>query len=158
MYADGSGIDINVDKANTVDLSGNFQHDDQDLSGQQPDGTFVATQADIDQLTQLGQNYLIEHKYGHINVSTILAYKEMSGINADMTQLSLYDKLYVRFQQYDIQETAEFTGTVFDCLSYRYQQIQLGHTHLKRDSICLKQQSIVNRINALKRPLSRWIN
>ena len=126
MYADGFGIDINVDKVNTVDLSGNFQHDDQDLSGQQPDGTFVATQADIDQLTQLGQNYLIEHKYGHINVSTTLTYKEMSGINADMTQLSLYDKLYVRFKQYDIQETAEITGTVFDCLSHHYQQIQLG--------------------------------
>ena len=124
MYADGFGIDINVDKVNTVDLSGNFQHDDQDLSVQQPDGTFVATQADIDQLTQLGQNYLIEHKYGHINVSTTLTYKEMSGINADMTQLSLYDKLYVRFKQYDIQETAEITGTVFDCLSHHYQQMQ----------------------------------
>lgn len=46
MHADGFGIDINVDKANTVDLSGNFQHDDQGLPGQQPDGTFVAAQTD----------------------------------------------------------------------------------------------------------------
>ena len=126
LYADGFGIDPNIDKVNTVDLSGNFKHDDQDLSGQQPDGSFVATQADIDQLTQLGNNYLKEHRYGHVDVSTTVGYAEMSGINADWTQLSLYDSVYVRFQPYDIQETAEVCGTVFNCLDHHYVQIQLG--------------------------------
>lgn len=126
LYADGFGIDPNIDKVNTVDLSSNFKHDDQDLSGQQPDGSFIATQADIDQLTQLGNNYLKEHRYGHVDVSTTVDYAEMSGINADWTQLSLYDRVYVRFQPYDIQETAEVCGTVYDCLAHHYEQIQLG--------------------------------
>ena len=126
LYADGFGIDPNIDKVNTVDLSSYFKHDDQDLSGQQPDGSFVETQADIDQLNQLGQSYLIQHRYGHVDVSTTINYAEMSGINADWTQLSLYDSMYVRFKPYDIQETAEVYGTVFDCLTHRYSQIQLG--------------------------------
>ena len=126
LYADGFGIDPNIDKVNTVDLSSNFKHDDQDLSGQQPDGSFIATQADINQLTQLGNNYLKEHRYGHVDVSTTVGYAEMSGINADWTQLSLYDSVYVRFQPYDIQETAEVCGTVYNCLDHHYVQIQLG--------------------------------
>lgn len=152
LYADGFGIDINVDKVNTVDLSGNFKHDDQDLSGQQPDGSFVATQADIDQLNQLGQNYLIEHRYGHVDVSLTVSYKEMSGINADWTQLSLYDKVYVRFPQYNIAETAEVTATQFDCLTHQYMQIQLGKPpetwqHLMENSIDNKSNEKFKKTN-----------
>lgn len=145
LYADGFGIDPNIDKVNTVDLSGNFKHDDQDLSGQQPDGSFVATQADIDQLTQLGQNYLKEYRYGHVDVSTTIDYAEMSGINADWTQLSLYDSVYVRFKPYDIQETAEVYGTVYDCLNHHYSQIQLGQP--PEDYVHLMQKAIEDKSN-----------
>lgn len=157
IYADGFGVDPNIDKVNTVDLSGNFKHDDQDLSGQQPDGSFVATQADIDQLNQLGQNYLIEHKYGHVDVSLTVSWQEMSGINADWTQLSLYDKLYVRFPQYDIAETAEVTGTEFNCLTHRYTQLQLGKPpeswqHLMQSAIENKSNE---RIKKIKNKINR---
>ncbi|WP_158593057.1 phage tail spike protein [Lactobacillus sp. ESL0230] len=152
LYADGFGIDPNVDKVNTVDLSSNFKHDDQDLSGQQPDGSFVATDADISQLTQLGQNYLKQYRYGHIDVSTTVNYQEMSGINADWTQLSLYDNLYVRFQPYDLQETAEVYGVQFDCLSHHYTQIQLGkppetYQHLMQQEIESKSNEKFSRTN-----------
>lgn len=157
LYADGFGIDPNVDKVNTVDLSSNFKHDDQDLSGQQPDGSFIATDADISQLTQLGQNYLKQYRYGHIDVSTTVNYQEMSGINADWTQLSLYDNLYVRFQPYDLQETAEVYGIQFDCLSHHYTQIQLGkppetYQHLMQQEIESKSNEKISRTkNSVKR-------
>lgn len=157
LYADGFGNDINIDKVNTVDLSGNFKHDDQDLSGQQPDGSFVATEADISQLTQLGQNYLKQARYGHVDVSTTVNYAEMSGINADFTQLSLYDSLYVRFQPYDLQETAEVYGTLFDCLAHHYSQIQLGKPpepwqHLMQQAIEDKSNEKISRTkNSVKR-------
>lgn len=126
IYADGFGIDPNVDKVNSVDLSSNFKHDDQDLSGQQADGTFVATQADIDQLTQLGQQYVIEHKYGHPEVQDTISYEEMSGINADWTQLGVYDFVTAYSPQYDISERAEVNTTVWDALNQRYTQISIG--------------------------------
>lgn len=126
LYADGFGVDPNVDKVNSVDLSSNFQHDDQDLSGQQSDGTFVATQADIDQLTKLGQQYLIEHKYGHPEVQDTISYEEMSGINADWTQLGVYDYVTVYFPQYDLQEKEQVNTTVWDALNHHYIQISIG--------------------------------
>lgn len=62
LYADGFGTNPNIDKVCTVDVSANFKHDDQDLSGQQDDGTFVPTDDDIKQVTEIGKNYLIEHR------------------------------------------------------------------------------------------------
>lgn len=126
LYADGYGIDPNVDKVNTVDISSYFKHDDQDLSGQQDDGSFVATSADIQQATEIGQNYLKEHRYGKPTVSLTVSYQEMSGINADFTQLSLYDYVYVNFEKLGIQEKAEVNATTWDCLSHHYLSITIG--------------------------------
>ena len=126
LYADGYGIDPNIDKVNTVDISSYFKHDDQDLSGQQDDGSFVATQADIEQATQIGTNYLIEHKYGHPQISCTVGYQEMSGIHADFTQLSMYDYVTVFFPKYGIQEQAEVNATVWDCLAQHYSSVTIG--------------------------------
>lgn len=126
LYADGFGIDPNVDKVNAVDLSSNFIHDDQDLSGQQDDGSFVATQADIDQLTNLGKSYIQEHKYGHLEISDTISYQEMSGINADWTQLSLYDYVFVRFDKYNLAEKEQVNSTVWDIMAHRYSSISIG--------------------------------
>lgn len=126
LYADGFGLDPNVDKVNTVDISSNFKHDDQDLSGQQADGSFVATQADIEQATQIGYSYLKEHKYGQFPVSLTITYQEMSGLNADVTQLSMYDYLYVNFVPYDIKQTAEINAQVWDCLAHHYLSLTIG--------------------------------
>ena len=126
LYADGFGIDPNVDKVNAVDLSSNFIHDDQDLSGQQDDGSFVATSADIDQLTKLGKAYIQEHKYGHLEISDTISYQEMSGINADWTQLSLYDYVFVRFDKYNLAEKEQVNNTVWDIMAHRYNSISIG--------------------------------
>ena len=126
LYADGFGIDPNIDKVNAVDLSSNFIHDDQDLSGQQDDGSFVATQADIDQLTNLGKAYIQEHKYGHLEISDTISYQEMSGIDADWTQLSLYDYVFVRFDKYNLAEKEQVNNTVWDIMAHRYNSISIG--------------------------------
>lgn len=127
LYADGFGIDPNVDKVTYVDVSDLFTHDDQDLSGQQADGSFVPTQADIDQVTNIGKQYLVEHRFGHPQISTTIGYQEMSGINADFQQLSLYDFLYVKYDKYNLSEKVEVNGYVWDCLAHRYISLTLGN-------------------------------
>ncbi len=126
LYADGFGVNPNIDSVNTVDISSYFKHDDQDLSGQQSDGSFVATQADIDQATEIGKNYLIEHRYGHMQVQTSLDYQDMSDNDQDFTQLSLYDYVDVEFPAYEITEKAEVTATTWDCLSHQFLNVTLG--------------------------------
>lgn len=126
LYAEGFGVNPNIDSVNTVDISGYFKHDDQDLSGQQSDGSFVATQADVDQATQIGKNYLIEHRYGHMQVQTSLDYQDMSDNDQDFTQLSLYDYVDVEFPAYEITEKAEVTATTWDCLSHVFLNVTLG--------------------------------
>lgn len=126
LYANGFGVNPNIDSVNTVDISGYFKHDDQDLSGQQSDGSFVATQADIDQATKIGKNYLIEHRYGHMQVQTSLDYQDMSDNDQDFTQLSLYDYVDVSFPDYEITEKAEVTATTWDCLAHVFLNVTLG--------------------------------
>lgn len=126
LYAEGFGVNPNIDSVNTVDISGYFKHDDQDLSGQQSDGSFVATQADIDQATKIGKNYLIEHRYGHMQVQTSLDYQDMSDNDQDFTQLSLYDYVDVSFPDYEITEKAEVTATTWDCLAHVFLNVTLG--------------------------------
>lgn len=126
LYAEGFGVNPNIDSVNTVDISGYFKHDDQDLSGQQSDGSFVATQADIDQATKIGKNYLIEHRYGHMQVQTSLDYQDMSDNDQDFTQLSLYDYVDVSFPDYEITEKAEVTATTWDCLAHVFFNVTLG--------------------------------
>lgn len=152
LYADGFGNDANIDKVNTVDVTSYFTHDDQDLSGQQPDGSFKPTQADIDEVTQIGQNYLVEHRYGHIDVSTTLNYQEMSGYDIDWMQLSLYDRMNLYFPQYQIDENTEINGVVWDVLSQHYTSITLGDlpesfAHLLTSAINKKSNEREKKIN-----------
>lgn len=126
IYVDGFGINPNIDKVTYVDVSDLFTHDDQDLSGQQPDGSFAPTQKDIDQVTEIGRQYLIEHRFGHPQISTTIGYQEMSGINADFQQLSLYDYLYVKYDKYNLSERVQVNGYVWDCLAHRYISLTLG--------------------------------
>lgn len=126
LYANGFGVNPNIDRVNTVDVSSYYKHDDQDLSGQQPDGSFVATQADIDGVTKIGNQYLIEHRYGHMDVQTSMDYQDMSDNDQDFTQLSLYDYVDVSFPTYEITEKAEVTTTTWDCLSHQFLNVTLG--------------------------------
>ena len=166
LYAEGYGVDPNVDKVNTVDVSSYFSHDDQDLSGQQSDGSFIATEADIQQVTEIGQNYLKEHRYGKPTVSLTVSYQEMSGINADFNQLSLYDYVFVNFEKLGIQEQAEVNGTVWDCLTHEFTSLTIGelpetYEHLLLQAADKKSNERVsqatNQANGqMKGLLNRW--
>lgn len=134
-----------------MDVSDLFTHDDQDLSGQQPDGSFVPTQADIDQVTEIGRQYLIEHRFGHPQISTTIGYQEMSGINADFQQLSLYDYLYVKYDKYNLSERVQVTAYVWDCLAHRYISLTLGNLpeswlHLLQKKIDQKSDERISRV------------
>lgn len=160
IYAPGFGMNPNVDKVNTVDISSYFKHNDQDLSGQQPDGSFQPTDEDIKQAIKIGQNYLIEHRYGHIDVSMTLTYQQMSGINADFTQLSLYDYANVSFKPYGINEQVEVNATTWDCLAHAFISVTLGelpetYEHLlvqaseaRTNEKVSRTRSAVNRVNS----------
>ena len=151
MYADGFGINPDIDKVAYVDVSDLFTHDDQDLSGQQSDGSFTPTQADIDQVTEIGGQYLIEHRFGHPQISTTIGYQEMSGINADFQQLSLYDYLYVKYDKYNLSERVQVNGYVWDCLAHRYISLTLGNLpvswlHLLQKKIDQKSNERISRV------------
>lgn len=139
LYADGFGNNPNVDKVNSVDLSSNFIHDDQDLSGQQPDGSFVPTQADIQQLTKLGQDYIVEHRYGHPEVQDTLSWQEMSGINADWTQVGLYDYVIAQFDKYHLSEREQINTTVWDGLAHHFVSVSIGKLPITWQHLLLQQ-------------------
>lgn len=151
IYADGFGINPDIDKVTYVDVSDLFTHDDQDLSGQQPDGSFAPTQKDIDQVNEIGRQYLIEHRFGHPQISTTIGYQEMSGINADFQQLSLYDYLYVKYDKYNLSERVQVNGYVWDCLAHRYISLTLGNLpvswlHLLQKKIDQKSNERISRV------------
>lgn len=160
LYADGFGNNPNVDKVCTVDVSGNFKHDDQDLSGQQADGTFVATQADIDQVTDIGKNYLIEHRFGKPEIQDTISYQEMSALNADFTELSLYDYVHVKFDKYNIDEKEEVTAVVWDCLAHHYQSITIGRLPEPWQHLLLQQakDQTNSAIGSYNRRTQGWLN
>ena len=139
LYADGFGNNPNIDKVNSVDLSSNFIHDDQDLSGQQPDGSFAPTQADIQQLTKLGQDYIIEHRYGHPEVQDTLSWQEMSGINADWTQVGLYDYVIAQFDKYHLSEREQINTTVWDGLAHHFVNVSIGKLPITWQHLLLQQ-------------------
>ena len=151
IYADGFGINPDIDKVTYVDVSDLFTHDDQDLSGQQSDGSFAPTQKDIDQVNEIGRQYLVEHRFGHPQISTTIGYQEMSGINADFQQLSLYDYLYVKYDKYNLSERVQVNGYVWDCLAHRYISLTLGNLpvswlHLLQKKIDQKSNERISRI------------
>ena len=160
LYADGFGNDPNIDKVNTVDVSSYLKHDDQDLSGQQPDGTFVATADDIKQVTDIGKNYIIEHKYGHIDVQDTISYQEMSALNANKTQLSLYDYVTVKYDKYHINQKEEVNGFVWDGLAQHYKQITVGRLPESWQHLLLQQakDQTSSAVGAFTRRTQGWLN
>lgn len=139
LYADGFGTDPNVDKVTTVDVSSYIKHDDQDLSGQQADGSFEATEDDIRQVTEAGKNYLVEHRFGHLEVQDTISYQEMSAINANKVQLSLYDYVTAKYDKYHLNEKEEINSFVWDGLAHHYQQITIGKLPIAWQHLLLQQ-------------------
>ena len=124
LYAD-SAYGQEIARVQNVDLSSYFQHDYQDESGfNQTTGKYEVTQADIDQLRQLAQAYMKEHRFGEPNVSLTLTREQISDYQLD--DIGLYDKVTVQFDQLGIYEEAEVTAATWDALAHRYTEITIG--------------------------------
>lgn len=124
LYAD-SAYGQEIARVQNVDLSSYFQHDYQDESGfNQTTGKYEVTQADIDQLHQLAQAYMKEHRFGEPNVSLTLTREQISDYQLD--DIGLYDKVTVQFDQLGIYEEAEVTAATWDALAHRYTEITIG--------------------------------
>ena len=160
LYAEGFGNDPNVDKVTTVDVSSYIKHDDQDLSGQQADGSFAPTEDDIRQVTEAGKNYLIEHRFGHLEIQDTISYQEMSAINADKVQLSLYDYVTVKFDKYHLNEKEEINSFVWDGLAHHYQQIAIGKLPIAWQHLLLQQakDQAASAAGAYTKRTQGWLN
>lgn len=160
LYADGFGTDPNVDKVTTVDVSSYIKHDDQDLSGQQADGSFEATEDDIRQVTEAGKNYLVEHRFGHLEVQDTISYQEMSALNADKVQLSLYDYVTAKFDKYHLNEKEEINSFVWDGLAQHYQQITIGKLPIAWQHLLLQQakDQAASAAGAYTKRIQGWLN
>lgn len=124
LYAD-SAYGQEIARVQNVDLSTYFQHDYQDQSGfNQTTGKYEVTQADIDQLRNLAQAYMKEHRFGEPNVSLTLTREQISDFQLD--DIGLYDKVTVQFDQLGIYEVAEVTAATWDALAHRYNEITIG--------------------------------
>lgn len=160
LYAEGFGNDPNVDKVTTVDVSSYIKHDDQDLSGQQADGSFAPTEDDIRQVTGAGKNYLIEHRFGHLEIQDTISYQEMSAINADKVQLSLYDYVHVKYDKYHLDEMEEINSFVWDGLAHHYQQITIGKLPIAWQHLLLQQakEQTSSAVGSYTRRTQGWLN
>lgn len=132
-----------------VDLSEYILHDDTDLSGQQPDGSFVATQDDINQLRAAAQNYMVEHKIGEIPVSLTINYVQMRNIFGDLQPMNLGDTAGVEFDPAGIRQNAEVTTTVWNFVAKHYDSITIGKPPETYEH--LLKQSVKKDTEALKR-------
>ena len=160
LFADGFGNDPNIDKVTTVDVSSYIKHDDQDLSGQQADGSFVATADDIRQVTDVGKNYLIEHRFGKLDIQDTITYQEMSALNADKVQLSLYDYVTVKYDKYRLNEKEEINSFVWDGLAQHYQQITIGKLPIAWQHLLLQQakEQTSSAVGSYTRRTQGWLN
>lgn len=160
LYVDGFGTDPNIDKVTTVDVSSYIKHDDQDLSGQQADGSFVATEDDIRQATEALKNYMIEHRFGHLDIQDTITYQEMSAINANRVQLSLYDYVTAKHEKYRLNEKEEINSFVWDGLAHHYQQISIGKLPIAWQHLLLQQakDQAASAAGAYTRRTQGWLN
>lgn len=115
-----------VQRVLNVDLSSYIKHNDQDLSGQQDDGTFVATEDDKNQLRNAAEQYVIEHRVGEPAISTEVTDTESSDIEGDLTSVNLYDIVTVYMMKLDMNIKAEVTSTEYNIFSHNYEKINIG--------------------------------
>lgn len=114
LYADGMYASENA-HIMKLDLSSEFKHDDQDQSGLQPDGSWVATPADKQQLLTLAKGKLKIYDIGHFPVSLQADYSDLDGEKADLLALNMYDYVNVDFTDYDDQiEKGQVNATVWN--------------------------------------------
>lgn len=97
-----------------LDLSSYIKHNDEDQSGLQPDGTYKATEDDIEQLYNAAVSAMSEYSIGVFPVTNTVNPAIMHGTKADLLALDLYDWVYCDFTEWDKVEKCEVTGTVWN--------------------------------------------
>lgn len=111
-----------------VDLSSYFKHDDTDLSGQQADGSFKATRADMDQLYALTPDAAKQYNIGYFPVTTTATPQDFANVDADIASVHMYDTCRIDFVKFGKVETAPITSTVWEMKGDDscYQNVVLG--------------------------------
>lgn len=136
-----------------VDLSAYIHHNDEDLSGQQPDGTFKATDDDINQLRTAAYNWMAEHRIGEIPVSLNLTAAQLRKMDGDLQTYEKGDIVSVYFPQAGITEQAPVTHTHYNWITHEYDEIQIGdppktYEHLLKEATDKSVDSLRRTTNA----------
>ena len=150
-----SAYGAEVQRVQAVDLSSYFHHDEQDQSGFDPTtGKYNVTQADIDQLRELAQDYMREHNFGEPAVSLTLTAEQISDYQLD--NIGLYDEVTVSFDQLGIYKTAEVNATTWDAMAHRYTEVTIGdlpktYEHLLLEAADKNATAGLNRVRSESR-------
>lgn len=112
-----------------LDLSSYVQHDNQDTSGLQADGTWQATSDDKRQLYAAALDALKEYQIGEFPVTLTVNDADQDSIEGDLTALHMYDTAHVDFVNYN-GKTSEgrvtHTEWVMAYQDSHYQSVQIG--------------------------------
>lgn len=124
-----------------LDLSNCIQHDDQDLSGLQDDGTYKPTATDIQQLYQAAVGSLKEYQIGVIPISMTVSYADLDGTKADLLALNMYDTVNVDFTKFNKIEKGKVTGTVWQMRGDDscYESVTIGDPPKSYEHLLLEQ-------------------
>ena len=87
-------------------------------------------------------------------------YQEMSSLNANKTQLSLYDYVTVKYDKYHINQKEEVNGFVWDGLAQHYKQITVGRLPESWQHLLLQQakDQTSSAVGAFTRRTQGWLN
>ncbi|KRL10726.1 phage tail spike protein [Schleiferilactobacillus perolens] len=81
---------------------------------------------DADRLKEVAQAYMSDYRIGYPTVSLTLNYAQLTGDYARLTQIGLYDRVAVEFDQLDISEDAEVSEVIWNVVAKRYDSITIG--------------------------------
>lgn len=114
------------------------------------------TQEDIDQLQQLAESYIKEHRIGMPDPSTTLTEAEIGKVySAD-----LYDTIGVEYDELGVQTTAQVTSTVFDSLGHKYLSKTIGSLPVSYDHLLLSaaDANATGQVNSLGHKVDSNVN
>lgn len=127
LFADGMQT-VESPHIMRLDLSAHIHHNDQDQSGLQPDGTWVATEDDKQQLYQAAVSALKEYDIGVFPITMNVEYAKLRGDRKDLLALNMYDTVNVDFTQFDTVQKGQVTGTVWNMAGEEssYESVTIG--------------------------------
>lgn len=122
-----------------VDLSSYIQHNDEDLSGQQPDGSFKATDDDISQLRDAANKYMEEHRIGEVTVSFTIEAVELRKMNGEIEHYGIGDIVPVDFSKIGMTAEAPLTAGDWNWITHEWNNVQIGNPPKTWEHLLLEQ-------------------